>query len=79
MVQDLILEENAFTVHFRMFKNKSIWQQAVSQENFTEIFSLALNDFLLFQIITRPSAANKNFPYHIRTNQVKPFLSLADL
>lgn len=28
-----------------------------------------------FQIITRPSAANKNFPYHVRTSQIGILLS----
>ena len=25
-----------------------------------------------FQFLTRPTAANRNFPYHVRTSQVRP-------
>lgn len=31
--------------------------------------------WLWFQAITRPSAANKNFPYHVRTSQIGILLS----
>lgn len=36
-----------------------------------------LNHFypLVPQVITRPSAANKNFPYHVRTSQIGILLS----
>ncbi|XP_070551966.1 transmembrane protein 145-like isoform X2 [Ptychodera flava] len=32
--------------------------------------TIALLAFFFFLIITRPSAANKNFPYHVRTSQI---------
>lgn len=30
---------------------------------------------ICLQVITRPSAANKNFPYHVRTSQIGILLS----
>jgi len=34
------------------------------------VFLANHNNFVFGQILTRPSAANKNFPYHVRTSQV---------
>lgn len=41
---------------------------------FTEIFCFSVC-FLVPKVITRPSAANKNFPYHVRTTQIGILLS----
>lgn len=32
--------------------------------------SFALLGFLAFLVLTRPNAANSNFPYHVRTSQI---------
>ncbi|GFR31150.1 transmembrane protein 145 [Trichonephila clavata] len=45
--------------------------------NSVELF-ISIGAHFVFFILTRPSKANKNFPYHVRTSQVK-FYSLKKL
>ena len=40
---------------------------SISQSKFIILISISK---CVFQILTRPSAANKNFPYHVRTTQI---------
>lgn len=40
-----------------------------------EVFWSVVFSWCPLQIITRPSAANKNFPYHVRTSQIGILLS----
>lgn len=49
--------------------------QTLHHLTFGEVVWLVIFSWCPFQVITRPSAANKNFPYHVRTSQIGILLS----
>lgn len=49
--------------------------QTLHHFTFGEVVWLVIFSWCPLQVITRPSAANKNFPYHVRTSQIGILLS----